>query len=77
MSIILYQVTINKLVRQWGIEEFIQRADKLRDFYKHRRDVAVEATEKHLKGIVLLGLLSYRMIISKVLFKNASTFRKI
>ncbi|XP_030842028.1 kynurenine/alpha-aminoadipate aminotransferase, mitochondrial isoform X2 [Strongylocentrotus purpuratus] len=48
---IFAQVVVNKLVRQWGIEGFLRRADDLRDFYQRRRDTAVQAATTHLTGL--------------------------
>ncbi|XP_041477032.1 kynurenine/alpha-aminoadipate aminotransferase, mitochondrial-like isoform X1 [Lytechinus variegatus] len=48
---IFAQVVVNRLVRRWGIEEFVRRADDLRDFYQRRRDIVAQAAQKHLTGL--------------------------
>ncbi|XP_071492442.1 kynurenine/alpha-aminoadipate aminotransferase, mitochondrial-like [Diadema antillarum] len=48
---VLTQVTLNKLLRQWGMEEFLRNANDQRDFYWKRRDFSLQSAEKHLKGL--------------------------
>lgn len=47
----LTQFVILKILELWGLEGFKSHALKAADFYRQRRDVTIDAAEKHLKGI--------------------------
>jgi len=47
----LSQVIAYELLSQWKIQGFLQHVDFVEHFYQSRRDLMVEAAEKHLTGI--------------------------
>jgi len=48
----LSQVVTASLLEQWGRPGFYAHVDEVEAFYKRRRDLMVEAAEKHLGGLV-------------------------
>ncbi|GAB1606308.1 kynurenine/alpha-aminoadipate aminotransferase, mitochondrial-like isoform X1 [Argonauta hians] len=47
----LTQFLIYKILEEWGLPGFKDHARKTAEFYKERRDVTLDAANKHLKGI--------------------------
>ncbi|XP_022915117.1 kynurenine/alpha-aminoadipate aminotransferase, mitochondrial [Onthophagus taurus] len=47
----LSQVITNNLLQSWGFEKLLEHFDTVSAFYRARRDITIEAMEKHLKGL--------------------------
>lgn len=47
----LSQVIAYELLERWGIDGFMSHVEKIEDFYRHRRDMMLNAADKHLTGL--------------------------
>lgn len=45
------QVMVHGVLKQWGPTGFKEHIDKVKAFYKKRRDLMITAADKHLKGL--------------------------
>ncbi|XP_072171622.1 kynurenine/alpha-aminoadipate aminotransferase, mitochondrial-like [Diadema setosum] len=48
---VLTQLTLYKLLNNWGVEGFLKHASQVCAFYQQRRDVLLAAMDKHLTGL--------------------------
>ncbi|XP_071487202.1 kynurenine/alpha-aminoadipate aminotransferase, mitochondrial-like [Diadema antillarum] len=48
---VLSQVVLYHMFRQWGVDGFLERADKIKEFYLRRRDILTKAVADHLTGL--------------------------
>lgn len=47
----LSQVIAHELLNQWGIQGFMNHVEEIEAFYLRRRDIMLEAANKHLNGL--------------------------
>lgn len=47
----LTQMLVYKLLDQWGMDGFKAHIQKVKDFYSEKRDITLQAAEKHLRGL--------------------------
>lgn len=45
------QVLVNGVLENWGEEGFNEHVNRVKGFYRRRRDLMITAAEKHLTGI--------------------------
>ncbi|XP_064120428.1 uncharacterized protein LOC135225101 [Macrobrachium nipponense] len=45
------QVLASRLFDTWGLDGYLKETERTREFYRKQRDMALQAAEKHLKGL--------------------------
>ncbi|XP_014785050.1 kynurenine/alpha-aminoadipate aminotransferase, mitochondrial isoform X1 [Octopus bimaculoides] len=73
----LSQFLIYKILTEWGLSGFKEHAKKVAEFYEKRRDITIDAAEKHLKGIAEWNVPAGGMFLWLKLIGIEDTYRLI